>query len=120
MDEWDFDVFEFMDDPSLCNKGLCIATLFLFRKIGLLDATGISQSRLWTFLEQVTNGYLLNPYHNTYHAVDVLLSTHYMFQSTFFKKHMTIWDQFGAYIAAICHDIGHMGLNNAYYINTAG
>jgi len=33
---------------------------------------------------------------------------------------MTIWDQFGAYIAAVCHDLGHMGLNNQWYINTAG
>jgi len=52
--------------------------------------------------------------------VDVLMSTHYMFTSSLFKTHMTIWDELGCYVAAVCHDLGHMGLNNAWYINTAG
>lgn len=120
MESWDFDVFEFMDDPSFCGKGLVFASFFLFRKIGLLDATGITQANLWRFLENVQLGYKNNPYHNTYHSVDVLLSTHYMFQSSFFRQNMTIWDQFGAYIAAVCHDLGHMGMNNGWYVNTAG
>eukprot|EP01084_Bolivina_argentea_P095743 172117_1 len=120
MQSWDFDIFEFMDDPALGGKGLVLCTFYVFRKVGLLDATGVTQANLWRFLENVERGYLSNPYHNKYHAVDVLLSTHFMFQSNVFKKHMTMWDQFGAYIAAVCHDLGHMGLNNAWYINTAG
>ena len=120
MDSWDFDLFEFMDDPALHGKQVVLAGFFLFRKTGLLDATGVSQENLWRFLEEVQNGYLDNPYHNMYHGVDVMLNTHYMFQSSLFKKHMTIWDAFGSYIAAVCHDLGHMGLNNNWYIHTAG
>ena len=120
MENWDFDIFEMMDDPLLCNKGLTFSTFFLFRKIGLLEATGVLQGNLWRFLENVEIGYKLNPYHNRYHAVDVLLSTHFMFQSSLMKKNMTMWDTFATYIAAVCHDLGHMGYNNAWYINTAG
>ena len=36
MEKWDFDVFEMMDDPLLCNKGLTMCTFYLFRKIGIL------------------------------------------------------------------------------------
>ena len=50
----------------------------------------------------------------------MLLSTHFMFQSAFLKNRMTLWDIFGTYVAAVCHDLGHMGMNNAWYINTAG
>merc|ERR1719474_2247724 len=120
MDSWDFDVFEFMDDPAFEGRPLVFAGFYLFRKTGLLEATGVSQANLWRFLEQVQEGYQGNPYHNMYHGVDVMLNTHFMFQSSLFKKHMTIWDAFGAYIAALCHDLGHMGFNNQWYIDTAG
>eukprot|EP00485_Elphidium_margaritaceum_P013942 CAMPEP_0202729612 /NCGR_PEP_ID=MMETSP1385-20130828/186221_1 /ASSEMBLY_ACC=CAM_ASM_000861 /TAXON_ID=933848 /ORGANISM="Elphidium margaritaceum" /LENGTH=1351 /DNA_ID=CAMNT_0049395879 /DNA_START=144 /DNA_END=4199 /DNA_ORIENTATION=+ len=120
MERWDLDIFELMDDPLLAGKGLVFASFFLFRKIGLLEVTEIAQANLWRFLESVQLGYKDNPYHNRYHAVDVLFSTHYMFQTTFFKQHMTVWDQLGAYIAALCHDLGHPGFNNEWFVNTAG
>eukprot|EP01083_Nonionella_stella_P095972 269581_1 len=120
MEQWDFDLFEFMDDPSFNGKGLVYLSFYLFRKTGLLESTGVSQPHLWRFLEAVGEGYLDNPYHNKYHAVDVILNTHYFFQSEFLKNHMTQWDQFAAYIGAVCHDLGHMGFNNGWYVNTAG
>ena len=64
MESWDFDVFGFMDDPLLANKGLVYLSFYLFRRTGLLESTGVSQPHLWRFLEAVEMGYLDNPYHN--------------------------------------------------------
>ena len=63
-ESWDFDVFGFMDDPLLANKGLVYLSFYLFRRTGLLESTGVSQPHLWRFLEAVEMGYLDNPYHN--------------------------------------------------------
>eukprot|EP01083_Nonionella_stella_P181080 647489_1 len=119
IESWDFDVFVFMDDPQLCGNGFVIGAMYVFEKAGLCMRTGIDKTKLLRFLENVEQGYLNNPYHNKYHALDVLLATHYMFQSQVFKQHMTLWDRLGAYVAALCHDLGHMGMNNAWYVNKA-
>jgi cAMP-specific phosphodiesterase 4 len=57
------------------------------------------------------------PYHNFYHAVDVA-------QSIFvFLSKYEIWNSLrplecvSLFIAALCHDLEHPGLNNAYQIN---
>lgn len=109
-----------MNDGALYNNGFTCLAFYLFRKTGLLEITQVSQSYIWRFFDAVNRGYRSNPYHNAIHGADVMLTTHFMFQSEFFKQHMTIWDQFAAYIGALCHDLGHMGFNNNWYINTAG
>eukprot|EP01083_Nonionella_stella_P095971 269578_1 len=116
---WDFDVFVFLDDPQLCGNGFVIGAMYVFEKAGLCMQTGIDQAKLLRFLENVEQGYLSNPYHNKYHALDVFLTTHFMFETQVFKQHMTMWDRLGAYVAALCHDLGHMGMNNAWYVNNA-
>eukprot|EP01083_Nonionella_stella_P229226 811588_1 len=119
IESWDFDVFVFMDDPQLCGNGFVIGAMYVFEKAGLCMQTGIDQAKLLRFLENVEQGYLSNPYHNKYHALDVFLTTHFMFETQVFKQHMTMWDRLGAYVAALCHDLGHMGMNNAWYVNNA-
>ncbi|KAK9760252.1 3',5'-cyclic-nucleotide phosphodiesterase [Basidiobolus ranarum] len=80
----------------------------------------------------------LNPYHNFYHAVDVLQATYYMLKklglighpngNSSYSPHLPGGkkrvqnfirpnDVFALIIATLAHDLGHPGVNNSYMIN---
>ena len=103
------------DDPACCGRGMSALAWMVFQRTGLLELCGIDHEKLWNFLKYVQNGYLKNPYHNKYHAADVLITVHFWMQTTFFKKHINVWDQFSCYIAAIVHDLHHNGRNNMWH-----
>ena len=120
MYEWNFDAFEYMNDPLFKGRGLTLLAYYLFKQTGLLDnILGISKQCLFLFFKNVEQGYLNNPYHNSIHACDVLVSTFYLMQNDLCKNNFTIYDKFSAYVASIVHDIGHNGLNNTFHVNTA-
>ncbi|ETO30207.1 hypothetical protein RFI_06911 [Reticulomyxa filosa] len=106
LNQWTFDAFEFMNDPATQGLGLPLIAFHIMKTTGLLELCEVEADKFWNFSEQVQKGYLDNPYHNKYHACDVL-------------SHMTIWDEFGAYVAAMVHDLGHDGYNNAFHLATA-
>ncbi|ETO01768.1 hypothetical protein RFI_35671 [Reticulomyxa filosa] len=119
MNEWEFDAFEFMDDPGTHGLGLVLMAYHITRHTGLLELCEIEPEKFWKFSEHIQKGYLNNPYHNKYHACDVLVSTYYYLRTRFMKSHMTVWDEFAAYVAAMAHDVGHDGYNNAFHLATA-
>lgn len=83
-----------------------------------------------------------NPYHNNIHATDVLLGTNYLLCASgiiqylsvihywyvwFYcslmlfwrkKRHLSNNEFFAALFAALIHDLGHPGFNNAFLIQT--
>ncbi|KAG5463400.1 MAG: hypothetical protein BJ554DRAFT_7880, partial [Olpidium bornovanus] len=91
--------------------------LGMFKQLGTLDFLCISPSALLDFVCDVEGLYLHNPYHNFFHGVDVLFMVYYMLHhmevAMFLEKHEIA----GVAIAALCHDIGHPGLNNVYQTN---
>ncbi|ETN99713.1 hypothetical protein RFI_37754 [Reticulomyxa filosa] len=119
INKWEFDAFEFINDPETYGLGLTLMAFHICKYTGLLECCEIDADRFWNFSYQVQKGYRNNPYHNHYHACDVLVSTYYYLKTRFMKSHMTIWDEFGGYVAAMVHDVGHDGFNNAFHLATA-
>jgi len=72
------------------------------------------------FLEAAEGGYLkTNPYHNWYHAVDVAHCIYRLLNLCVAEHYLSSEERFGLLVSAICHDIGHPGVNNIYLIETA-
>jgi len=72
------------------------------------------------FLEAVQEAYVKSlPYHNWYHAVDVTHCVYRLLHSCVAEQYLNCSERFGLLISAICHDIGHPGLNNVYLVETA-
>ena len=79
-----------------------------------LDRLSMPELNLINFLCIVKDLYLNNPYHNYRHALDVLHCTSHILKDGKLKSILRDIDVFAILIASICHDIGHLGVNNAY------
>lgn len=70
------------------------------------------------FVHEADKLYPTNPYHNFSHALDVehalSMAFHFTDASAFFSEQ----EQFWLIIAAIGHDLGHIGVNNAFLVET--
>lgn len=72
------------------------------------------------FMDAVEAGHIRsNPYHNWFHAVDV---SHTVWRLSRLCKLSSIvgsHEYLALIVSAVCHDLGHMGLNNAYLTETS-
>mmetsp|Transcript_44586 Transcript_44586/g.80160 ORF Transcript_44586/g.80160 Transcript_44586/m.80160 type:complete len:1024 (-) Transcript_44586:39-3110(-) len=59
-----------------------------------------------------------NPYHSWFHAVDVAHAVWRFTQSCQVQEYLSDVERFGLLVSAVCHDIGHPGLNNAFLMET--
>jgi cAMP-specific phosphodiesterase 4 len=66
------------------------------------------------FVQAVEKEYLPNPFHNFSHAADVLHYTARIMRMMNSEAFLTELEQFSLLIAAVGHDIGHPGVNNAF------
>ena len=117
---WEFDPFEFFECPEVGGKGLVYSVWYLFDQHDIFKLfPSISPKKFMRFLTFVEEGYLDNPYHNKIHATDVVSNVAFYLNSTsFFEKHVSLFDKFTAILSAAVHDLGHDGNNNAYHITT--
>lgn len=60
-----------------------------------------------------------NPFHNFVHAVDVLCWLWMQMVQTKAKRFLVDSEQFALLVAAIGHDLGHLGFNNNFLVATA-
>ena len=112
---WELDVFDLGRLTKywpLFHLGLYYSDVYnLPGRIGL-------DKQLWTsFLADLDDAYLPNPYHNNLHAADVLSSAHYIVKETGFLKHMTSLEFFSLLVACAAHDVAHPGTNNYFQVN---
>lgn len=80
----------------------------------------ISQEIMVNFLRSTEAEYVSdNPYHNNIHAADVLQTLHCILYGMGAKAFATAdLETFSLLVAAIVHDMGHPGENNAFQINS--
>jgi len=72
------------------------------------------------FLEAVEMGYLLTcHYHNWFHAVDVAHCVYMLLQMCCCGVYLTTAERHALLISAVCHDIGHPGVNNSFVVETS-
>ncbi|KAI8575260.1 hypothetical protein K450DRAFT_262693 [Umbelopsis ramanniana AG] len=91
--------------------------LGMFVALKLDTAIGATASQLLDFIIDVDHGYLNNPYHSFFHAVDVTAVIYYMVIDLHATQYLSTLDIGALLIAALCHDIGHPGYNNVYQVN---
>jgi hypothetical protein len=71
---------------------------------------------LQRFVASAQQEYSLNPFHNFGHAVDVLYAVSRILRLIGCDKFLSELQQFALLVAAIGHDIGHLGMNNGFLL----
>jgi hypothetical protein len=81
--------------------------------------SNVTEAHLFRFVATCESKYQANPFHNFAHALDVQYTAArhmHLIQADHFLPETS---QFWLLIAAISHDLGHLGVNNQYLIETS-
>eukprot|EP00730_Choanoeca_flexa_P005759 TRINITY_DN12015_c0_g2_i1.p1 TRINITY_DN12015_c0_g2~~TRINITY_DN12015_c0_g2_i1.p1 ORF type:complete len:590 (+),score=170.01 TRINITY_DN12015_c0_g2_i1:104-1771(+) len=109
--KWDFNSLDLEDGEldALCAR--------VFHEMKIVETFGLSNEQLDAFIGQVHKRYNANPFHNFHHAA-MVLHTAYMMITTVCVNACTPLERFAYLVAALCHDLEHNGLNNAFHANS--
>jgi hypothetical protein len=118
MGYWDFDIFRLAELSVSPLQCLAAAAFF---QLSVCEALHIDARKLENFVAQVDGTYCKNPYHNSSHAADVMQTMFYLlYGEGGLARSVGLRLDWGlaALIAAIVHDVGHMGLTNKFLVHT--
>lgn len=112
---FNFDVHATSGDPTTAE--LLIPFLFsMFENLGLLETFAIPHTQLYQFLITVRGKYHSDvQYHNFTHAFDVTQTIYAYICTGNLTEMMDDLDIFVLLVSALCHDMDHMGVNNAFH-----
>lgn len=110
LQSWEWDALHESDEECFC------VLQYIFRKMDFFNHFQIKAETFENFVQAVRASYPDNPYHNWKHVVTVTHSLYMLIASS--ECHLMPLDRFSAFVAAICHDLSHPGLNNTFHINT--
>lgn len=121
---WTFSSFELNDWTKGCP--LITVTIALLEVYDLLDnwrvegRKMVQRKTVENFLQRVEGEYNPNPYHNSIHAADVTQTTAIILQSLQRQQLLEISkvETFCVIMASAVHDLGHLGVNNDFLINS--
>ena len=97
--------FTLLDKPRATIYGMLLGYA---ERLGVYRTLGITPSEFLDFLIDVDLGYRPNPYHSFYHAADVTIVIYHMILQFEVSRYLSRIDVAALYIAALCHDIGHV------------
>ncbi len=109
------------------GNGLSTLLVRLFQINRLFDEMPVELQRFQSFARQIEKRYNDHPYHNKWHACEVLQCVHMIvMQGGVFQRlqHLTSRRNSASvvlaaiYIAAAGHDVGHTGLSNQFLVTT--
>lgn len=127
---WDFDILQFrsrvVDEWSMHTApsvdidrqtmvvvaGACVSAMASFHRVSL-DAACLS-----TFLHSIAKRYRANPYHNALHGADVTQSLYSVMVAGGLSAALSAEGAIVALLAAVCHDVGHLGVSNNFLVAT--
>mmetsp|Transcript_22213 Transcript_22213/g.61423 ORF Transcript_22213/g.61423 Transcript_22213/m.61423 type:complete len:442 (+) Transcript_22213:85-1410(+) len=114
---WDFDVFDFGQRTQ--GNPLISMTIALLELHNLMEGWKVNRQTVENFLLRVEAGYSANSYHNNVHATDVT-QTAAIILGALAKQVDEIpkMDVFCIIMASAVHDLGHLGVNNDFLINS--
>ncbi|CAG9327728.1 unnamed protein product [Blepharisma stoltei] len=112
---WDFDTLGLLE---LTDKPAFEVGFYVFETLGLTEEFHIDSENLLRFLTNVERSYnATNYYHNSLHSADVTASTVFLIREGVGRcGNLLSIDVFSLIVAALCHDIGHPGFNNAFLV----
>lgn len=115
---WDFNIMHHEQHPA---RLLAIASC-TFAGLLLPRVFPIPESAFTTLVTKVQEHMSVTdpptPYHNLAHALDVLQAVYAMLTQFQAGAILTAEETLAMWIAALCHDLEHPGLNNAYQVNS--
>ncbi|KAJ0402756.1 hypothetical protein ATCC90586_007667 [Pythium insidiosum] len=89
--------------------------------LGLVDEAEevMDRSQVLRLLEQIQLQYdETNPFHNACHGADVMHTLFVLLWTTGLGQRISLPNQVAALLAAVMHDIGHVGLTNDFLLRT--
>jgi hypothetical protein len=111
IDDWNFYA------PSLSRPELLNVILLIFERFELLDSLEVERAIFQEFILVIEHNYHENPYHNFYHAVDVLQCCYHVLNTSMMMRRMLKpVDTMALFIAALSHDVGHPSFNNPFLV----
>ncbi|CBZ54356.1 putative cAMP phosphodiesterase [Neospora caninum Liverpool] len=110
--DWDFDMLHLNSRTE--NIIVEVGYALLCR---LATDLGCEEVRLIRFLYAIQMQYRDNPYHNRIHGAEVAHLTECLTRMLNAQRNMNSIDKVTLTVAAICHDVGHPGRNNQFFIN---
>lgn len=108
---WEFDALDKSDEDL---TAVCVR---IFQEMHVIEQFDIDEKKLRKWLQKVRAQYNKNPFHNFRHAVTVLHTT-YLMLTTVATDFITEVELLAMLIAALCHDLDHNGLTNAFHVNS--
>ena len=78
----------------------------------------VSVSSFSNFVTIVSGKYRPNPYHRWAHAVDVCHTVYRYLELTDAATFLSPVERLGLLVSALIHDMGHMGVNNQFLVDT--
>ncbi|KAK9861815.1 hypothetical protein WJX84_012136 [Apatococcus fuscideae] len=116
----DFNVFELAAATN--NMPLSSLAFFYIKRGGFSEEFNLIEDRLANFLQAVEHGYNdRHPYHNRAHATSVLHVMHLLMMGPDGLRSRNMLHNvhiLAGYLAAVCHDFEHPGVNNDFLIKT--
>ncbi|ETW04113.1 hypothetical protein H310_04473 [Aphanomyces invadans] len=112
---WNTDVFTL--DTN--GRPLFVLATALFEHYNFYDDVKVDRIAMKNFMYCIDNGYVGNPYHNVFHAADVMNSVNYLIaqlQNGYIRSLLTVNEFFAALVAAAIHDYKHPGKSNNFMI----
>lgn len=107
---WDIDV-----GSSTSSRSGPLPSPQMFKVVRLSQMC--EPENLERFVNAVLDSYNAVPYHNAWHAVDCLHAMMMLLVTTpALWRSLTVLDRFALMLAALTHDTGHLGVNNAFLI----
>eukprot|EP00804_Cyclotella_cryptica_P006131 CCRYP_018429-RA/>CCRYP_018429-RA protein AED:0.03 eAED:0.03 QI:3227/0/0.5/1/0/0/2/0/1348 len=110
---WDYDVFLQSDE------NLMMHAIDIFDERGLFSRFSIPMTTFVNFVGEIKKGYDHNaPYHNSHHAFDVMHVCYLLMTKCRADEYLESFNTLSILVAALAHDLGHDGYNNAFHQNT--
>lgn len=113
---WNFDMLKFRD----LTQGQHVLEFgkAMFNKFGFLKTLNCDPKTAISFLKDVHDSYLPNPYHNSMHGADVANACSYFITKIDQHKSFSELEVCCLLTSALVHDLGHPGVNNPFMVAT--
>ena len=108
---WEYDIF------SLPASSLLPLVYSLFSHFSFFSLFSIPLPVFSRFISSIRQQYHDQPFHSFWHAVDVAQSCFVLLTAFHAQRLLSPAEQFALLISALCHDVAHPALNNAYQVN---
>eukprot|EP01136_Pigoraptor_vietnamica_P033597 Opistho-1_new@96621 len=113
---------EYLKNPTFNNwhwddAEMLFLLQLMFQELGLVEKFKIDIERLKNFLVRVHQNYNNNPFHNFKHCFCVSQMMYGLISLTQLYEKLPDYEILVLLFSAVCHDLDHPGLNNAYQVN---